>query len=201
VIDRITGTLQTCDLTEVVVAVGGVGFALTVPMSTYDRLPRTGEKVQLFCHLHVREDHLQLFGFFDLQERRLFRLLNTVSGIGPRMALNVLSCMPVSAFCQAVAAGDLKALTRISGFGKRSAERLVLEPRERITEIEPAAGLAAAGTPALSTEAQDAVAALETLGFRTDTARKAVSKLCQELPPETQSAEELIRRALRVLNS
>ncbi len=135
-IDRISGILAACDLTEIVVDVGGIGFALTVPLSTYDRLPAVGSSVQLFGHLHVREDQFVLYGFADPQERRLFRLLITVSGIGPRMALNVLSCMPITTFCQAVAEGDIKALTRISGFGKRSAERLVVELREKVSEID-----------------------------------------------------------------
>jgi Holliday junction DNA helicase RuvA len=201
VIDRISGILAACDLTEIVVDVGGIGFALTVPLSTYDRLPAVGSSVQLFGHLHVREDQFVLYGFADPQERRLFRLLITVSGIGPRMALNVLSCMPITTFCQAVAEGDIKALTRISGFGKRSAERLVVELREKVSEIDPAAALGGSGAAVLSSAAQDAVAALETLGFRGDTARKAVSKLAEELPPSEQTAEEFIRRALRDLNS
>ncbi|OPZ30810.1 MAG: Holliday junction ATP-dependent DNA helicase RuvA [Lentisphaerae bacterium ADurb.BinA184] len=200
-IERLSGTLAAVELTEIVVDVHGVGYAVSVPMSTYDRLPRVGQPVTVLTHLAVREDALQLYGFATAQERALFRLLMTVSGIGPKTALNVLSCISVEAFCRAVAAADMKALVRISGIGKKSAERLVVELRERVAGIEPSAGLgAAAGAGALSAQAQDAIAALETLGFRTETARKVVQTLCQELPAADQSAENLIRRALATLN-
>jgi Holliday junction DNA helicase RuvA len=202
VIDRLSGKLAACDLTEVVVDVHGVGYAVTVPLSTYDRLPRAGDAVELYTHLHVRDDALQLFGFADPQERRLFRLLITVSGIGPRLALKVLSCMSVPSFCAAVLDGDVKALTRVNGLGKRSAERLVVELREVISEVEPAAAFGAGREePPVSQQVQDAVAALATLGFRPEAARKTVQKLCTELPAAEQSAENLIRCALQALNS
>lgn len=201
-IDRLAGTLVQCDLTEIVVDVHGLGYAVTIPMSTYDALPAVGNALVLYSHLHVREDLLQLYGFADRVERRLFRLLITVSGIGPRLALNVLSCMSVEGFCRAIVDGDIKALTRINGLGKRSAERLIVELRERIADIEPAIALGGRSeTTVLTAAAQDAVAALETLGFKGDAARKTVHKLCAELPAEEQTAENLIRSALRSLNA
>ena len=202
-ITRLQGKLLECDLTEIVVDVQGVAFAVSVPMSTYDALPRPGVEVTVHTHLHVREDSMQLFGFATPEERALFRLLITVSGVGPRLALNVLSCMSVKSFCQAVIGGDAKALGRVNGIGKRSAERLIVELRERVEDIDPAAGLGKAlPTGALNREAQqDALAALATLGFKTDPARKVLTKLGAELPPAEQTAENLIRRALAVLNS
>lgn len=199
-IDRLNGTLVECEVTGAVVDVGGVGYALTIPMSTYDRLPRIGTPVLLLTHLHVREDAMQLFAFSTSEERRLFRLLITVSGVGPRLALNVLSCMPVGTFCKTIAQGDIKSLTRVNGLGKKSAERLIVELKGRIDEIDPEAALGSAGEP-LPQAALDAIAALETLGFKADKARKTVDILCTQLPQADHSAENLIRKALQQLNS
>ncbi|MCF7855817.1 MAG: Holliday junction branch migration protein RuvA [Candidatus Pacebacteria bacterium] len=201
-IDRLSGKLVTCDLTEIVVDVNNVGYALTVPMSTFDKLPRVGADVVLHTYLHVREDLLQLYGFADLRERRLFRLLISVSGVGPRLALNVLSSMSVESFCGAVLNGDVKALTRVNGLGKRSGERLVVELREKISEIEPEIALGGSReNTTVTPEMQDAAAALETLGFKSDVARKTVQNLAANLPREEHSAETFIRQALRTLNS
>ena len=201
-ITRLTGKLVACELTEVVVEVQGVGFAVAVPMSTYDRLPAVGADVLLYTHFYVREDGMHLFGFATTGERQLFRLLITVSGIGPRLALNVLSCMSVPSFCQTIMLGDVKALARVNGIGKRSAERLVVELRERVEAIEPAAGSSVPDRePAADREVQDAVAALATLGFKNDAARKAVVKAYSDMPAAEQTAENLIRKALAALNS
>ncbi|OGV74227.1 MAG: Holliday junction DNA helicase RuvA [Lentisphaerae bacterium RIFOXYB12_FULL_65_16] len=203
-ITRLAGKLLGGDPTEVVVDVQGVGFAVSIPLSTYDKLPRAGSDVILFTHLVVREDALQLYGFATVEERRLFRLLaTTVTGIGPRLALNILSAMPVKQFCQAIAAGDIKALSRISGIGKRSAERLIVELKERLEDIDPTAAFAApeGESATVSREAQDAISALETLGFKGEPARNTVRKLCRELKPEECSAENLIRKALSTLNA
>lgn len=201
-IARLTGTLIECDLTALVIDVNGIGYSVAVPMSTYDQMPTTGNRVTLLTHLYVREDALQLFGFATPEERELFQLLISVSGVGCRLALNVLSCMPVKTFCERVVAEDVKALSRINGIGKRSAERLVVELREKVKDIAPEAGFA--GTPekaASSREAQDAIAALETLGFKGEAARKAVAKLCTDSEDAKPTAENLIRKALAVLNS
>ena len=200
-IERLTGTLIEVDLTSAVVDVQGVGYAVTVPMSTYDRLPRAGSAVTLLTHFHIREDAMQLFGFATKEERALFRMLITVSGVGPRIALNILSSMPVASFCTTVVEGDLKALCRVNGLGKKSAERLVIELRERVRDIEPSAGLGGQPAAAFAPEAQDAVAGLATLGFKQETARTTVEALCRELPEGQRSAENLIRMALQKLNS
>jgi Holliday junction DNA helicase RuvA len=201
-IARLRGTLLESDLTTAVIDVHGLGYAVSVPMSTYDKLPRVGEPVDLHTHFHVREDTQQLFGFATVQERELFRLLITVSGVGPRLALNVLSCMSVKAFCRTILDEDVKALSKVNGIGKRSAERLVVELRERVGDVAPEAAFdAAGGESAVSREAQDAITALETLGFRADAARKAVTALCTDAAPERPTAENLIRKALSILNS
>ncbi|MEI8078878.1 MAG: Holliday junction branch migration protein RuvA, partial [bacterium] len=190
-ISRLSGQLAACEPTEAVVDVGGVGYAVTIPMSTYDLLPRVGGDVVLHTHLNVREDALQLYGFATLDERRLFVLLMTVNGVGPRLALSALSCLPVDGLCRAIAAGDVKALSRISGVGKRTAERLVLELREKVLAIQPAAAVAGSARLVANREVQDAINALETLGFKGDAAHKTIARLQAELPAAEQSAENL----------
>ena len=190
------------ELTEVVVDVHGVGFSLSVPVSTFERLPGSGAAVQLYTHLQLREDGVTLYGFSTTSERQLFRSLIGVSGIGTRIALNILSCMSVDDFCRNILLGDVRALSKINGIGKRSAERLLVEMKERVKEIEPDVLSGDASRPgAFTREAQDAVAALGTLGFKGDVARKAVQQVVADVPPGEQTAESLIHGALRLLNS
>jgi Holliday junction DNA helicase RuvA len=143
---------------------------------------------------------MQLYGFATDKERQLFRLLITVSGVGPRLALNILSCMSVERFCETIAAEDLKALAKISGIGKRSAERLVVELRDKIKDVAPAAALGQAGA-AMPSGGEDAVSALETLGFKAEAARTVVQAIIAESDTPSPTAENLIRKALAKLNS
>ena len=201
-ITQLRGRILETELTDVALDVNGVGYALAIPMSTYDKLPPVGTEICLFTHLYVREDGMFLYGFASQQERQLFRLLITVSGVGPRLALNILSCMTVTQFCETVANADIKALSRVSGIGKRSGERLVVELRERVKELVPGAGLGVAEkSEEMSREIQDAVKALETLGFKGETARNTVRKIADGLPEKSRHAENLIRKALASLNS
>ncbi len=120
----------------IVVEVNGVGYEVHVPLSTFDRLPSTGSEVQILTHFAVREDAHILYGFLTATERDLFRLLiNTVSGIGPRIALSILSSLSVSAFRSAVAAGDFKALSAVNGVGKKTAERIVVELKDKLIAL------------------------------------------------------------------
>ncbi len=200
-IARITGVLLESSLTEVLIDVHGIAYALTVPLSTVDKLPAPQQQVSLHTHLHVREDALQLFGFFSREELNLFRiLLNAVPGIGPKLALNVLSSLSIRAFCAAVASNDLKTLGKINGVGKKTAERMVVELRDKVGRLSSAEGAIPADN-SLSKEGADAVAALETLGYKRDAAIKAVQKLRSDAPGGSPSASELIRKALSLLNS
>src|SRR5579863_10570998 len=154
--------------TQVVVDVNGVGYEVLIPLSSFDKLPQPGQSVKLLTQLVVREDAHTLYGFMTPEERNLFRLLvDTVSGIGPKTALNVLSGISVTAFRGAVANGDIKALSQISGVGKKTAERIVVELKDKVG----AAGAweAASAQRALSPSDQrlnDAVLALLALGFK-----------------------------------
>jgi holliday junction DNA helicase RuvA len=184
--------------TQVVVDVHGVGYEALIPLSSYDKLPAPGQEVKLLTQMVVREDAHTLYGFMTPPERELFRLLtHTVSGIGPKTALNVLSGMNVAAFRGAVAKGDVKALAQISGVGRKTAERIVVELKDKIG----AAGAweAASAQRALSPEDQklnDAVLALMALGFKQVEAHDAARKAQAGLGPAA-TVEELVRAGLK----
>src|SRR5215471_12683276 len=184
--------------TQVIVEVHGVGYEVLIPLSSYDRLPQPGQELKLLTHLVIREDAHTLYGFMSVAERELFRLLiNTVSGIGPKIALNILSGISVVSFRGAVADGDVKLLGQISGVGKKTAERIVVELKDKIG----AAGAweAMSAQRALSPEDQkvnDAVLALMALGFKQVEARDAVRKAQGSLGAQA-SIEDLVRACLR----
>jgi holliday junction DNA helicase RuvA len=198
VITFLHGTLVEALPTQVVVDVKGVGYEALIPLSSYDKLPQPGHEVRLLTHLAVREDAHTLYGFMTQAERDLFRLLiNTVSGIGPKLALNVLSGVSVTAFRGAVANGDVKALSQISGVGKKTAERIVVELRDKVG----AAGAweAASAQRSLSPADQkvnDAVLALIALGFKQVEAHDGVRSVQASLGPGA-SVEELVRGCLK----
>ena len=184
--------------TQVVVEVNGIGYEVLIPLSSYDKLPAPGNEVHLLTHLAIREDAHILYGFMSAAERDLFRLLvNTVTGIGPKIALNILSGMSVPAFRGAVANGDIKALAKISGLGKKTAERIVVELRDRIG----AAGAweASSAQRALSPADQrlnDAMLALIALGYKPVEAHDSV-RAAQAVLGSQAGVEELVRACLK----
>lgn len=192
------GKLESVLPTQVTVDVNGVGYEVLIPLSSYDKLPAPGSEVKLLTHLAVREDAHVLYGFMTLQERELFRLLiNNVSGIGPKIALNVLSGMDPTTFRGAVANNDVRALSQISGIGKKTAERIVVELRDKFG----AAGAweASSAKHGLSPEDQkinDAVLALIALAYGQAEAHDAVRAAAAALGPNA-SLEELVRASLR----
>ncbi len=184
--------------TQVTVDVHGVGYDVLIPLSSFDKLPAPGGDVRLLTHLAIREDAHVLYGFATAAERDLFRMLiNTVSGIGPKIALNVLSGMNPIAFRGAVASGDVKALSAISGVGRKTAERIVVELKDKIG----AAGAweASSAERALSAGGQrinDAVLALMALGFKQPEAHETV-RAAQTMLGEQATVEELVRAGLK----
>lgn len=184
--------------TQAIVDVHGVGYEVLIPLSSFDKLPSPGNDVMLLTHLAVREDAHVLYGFSTAAERDLFRLLiNTVSGIGPKIALNVLSGMNVTAFRGAVANGDVKSLSQISGVGRKTAERIVVELKDKIG----AAGAweAASDKRTLSADDQkinDAVLALMALGFKQPDAHDAVRGALAVLGGAA-TVESLVRACLK----
>jgi Holliday junction DNA helicase RuvA len=184
--------------TQVVVDVNGVGYEALIPLSSFDKLPAPGSDVKLLTQLIVREDAHILYGFMSAAERDLFRLLiNSVSGIGPKTALNILSGMNVTAFRGAVANSDVKSLSQISGVGKKTAERIVVELRDKIGAA--AAMEAAAAKHTLSPDDQrtnDATLALMALGFKQNEAFDSV-RAAQALLGAQATVEQLVRACLK----
>ena len=184
--------------THVTVDVNGVGYEALIPLSSFDKLPQPGQPVKLLTQLVVREDAHTLYGFMTSVERDLFRLLvHTVSGIGPKTALNVLSGISVTAFRGAVATGDLKALSQISGVGKKTAERIVVELKDKIGMA--GAWEAASAKHGLSADEQrinDAVLALVALGFKQIEAHDSV-RAAQAVLGTQAAVEELVRACLK----
>ncbi len=136
-IGRIRGTLIEKHLTEILVDVNGIGYEISVPMSTLYRLPESGQGLVLHTHLAVREDAQTLYGFLEMAEKKLFRALIRVSGVGPKLALAILSGMAVDEFVRTVNANDVAAMVRMPGVGKKTAERLIIEMRDRLAEWGP----------------------------------------------------------------
>ena len=184
--------------TQATIEVNGVGYDLLIPLSSYDKLPAPGQTVKILTHLVVREDAHVLYGFMTATERQVFRLLiNTVSGIGPKIALNILSGITVTAFRGAVAGSDAKMLSQISGVGKKTAERIIIELKDK---IGPGGVLEAhSAQRALSAEEQrvnDAVLALMALGYKPAEAHEAI-RATQALLGPAAGVEELVRAGLR----
>ena len=192
------GTLVESLPTQITVDVGGVGYEVLIPLSSFDSLPAPGAEVKILTHLAVREDAHVLYGFMTIAERGLFRLLiDTVSGIGPKIALNILSGMAVTAFRGAVASNDVKALSRISGVGRKTAERIIVELKDKVG----AAGAweASSMQRALSVSDQkinDAVLALVALGYKQAEAFTTVREAQNRLGAAA-TVEELVRACLR----
>jgi Holliday junction DNA helicase RuvA len=184
---------------QLVVDVAGVGYEVEAPMSTFYGLPAVGVEVHLFTHLVVREDAHVLFGFGTERERSLFRELIKVSGVGPRMGLAILSGVTVDEFHRCVEAQDVATLVRVPGIGRKTAERLVIEMRDRLKGLAgPAFVPGVAGVPGGTAGAQaEAFAALVALGYKPP----EVTRLLQKVEPSVTSTEELIRHALRAAAS
>jgi Holliday junction DNA helicase RuvA len=184
--------------TQVSVDVGGVGYEVLIPLSSFDKLPQPGGSVRILTHLVVREDAHFLYGFMTVAERELFRLLiNNVSGIGPKTALNVLSGMNPVAFRGAVANGDVKSLSQISGVGKKTAERIVVELRDKVGAAGAwEASSAARSLSASDQKVNDAVLALMALGFKQQEAHETV-RAAQAMLGESAGVEELVRASLK----
>ena len=193
-IGQISGTLVYKHPPQLMVDVGGVAYELEAPMTAFYELPAAGEQVSLFTHLVIRDDAHLLFGFADLRQRDVFRVLLKISGVGPRVALALLSGLTADDLAACVTGGDIAQLTRVPGIGRKTAERLVIELRDRI-EAVAGADPDASGVPL--TPQQDAVSALMALGYRESEANRAVRAVEADGIP---AVETLIREALKGLS-
>jgi Holliday junction DNA helicase RuvA len=194
-ISYIKGTLVEKTPARVVVEACGLGYEILIPLSSYDVFCDEGSQALVYTHFHVREDSHQLFGFATKKERRLFEMLISVSGIGPRSALTILSGVSVDDFCQAITREEVNFLTAISGIGRKTAQRLIVELKGRISEHEIEAG-ERTGVVSAQDAMSEAVRALMALGFTRPAARRAVEKCVGEADQDI-GIEELIRGALR----
>ncbi|MGA0806698.1 MAG: Holliday junction branch migration protein RuvA [Pseudohongiellaceae bacterium] len=203
-IGRLQGILLAKDEGEVLLDVGGVGYEVEVPVSTWTQLPDRGDAVVLFTHFVVRDDAQHLYGFCELQDRTLFRLLIKVNGVGPKLALGILSGMATAQFVACVARNDVNALVKLPGVGRKTAERLVIEMRDRLKgwELMGTASVATAlATAAAPDVLQEAEAALLSLGYRPQEASRAVMAAVSQLEQGAiePATETIIRAALKQL--
>ena len=180
---------------SLVIDVNGVGYLLSVSMNTLQETPPVGEKMKVYTYFSVREDAMELFGFASNEEKNMFTRLLTVSGIGPKMALSILGSMPLRDLTLAIVTGDVTALSRAPGVGKKTAQRLALELKDKVEQSDldytPAGGVPV--TPIQEDAAQEALAALQALGYTPAEATRAI----QQVKGQSDSANDLVRLALR----
>lgn len=191
------GTLAYKSSDHVIIDVGGVGYRLFIPLSTFYSIPESGE-VALFTYTHVREDALLLYGFLTMEEKELFATLIGISGIGPKLAVNILSHIPAKDLKRAIAGGDIKRLSSLPGIGKKTAERLVLELKDKVGPLHdlPEADDSKFGGTAAGDLVNDVISALVNLGYKENQARKVLESM--ELAPDL-TMEAALKGALKVL--
>jgi Holliday junction DNA helicase RuvA len=197
-IGRLTGTLIEKRPPRLLLDIGGVGYEVEAPMTVFYSLPEAGVELTLHTHFVVREDAQLLFGFDSRYERELFRSLIKVNGVGPKMALAILSGIEADRLAACIRAQDITSLVKVPGIGKKTAERLVIEMSDRLDKLDGAPAAVAGRVPVVGAPdaRDDAIAALEALGYRNKDASAAVARAVEGDNP---SSEELIRRALRNL--
>jgi Holliday junction DNA helicase RuvA len=200
-IASLTGILKSKSPTEILIDVNGVGYSVTIPLSTYEKLGEVESQVTLLTHLHIREDAMQLFGFASPDERFFFKLLITVNGIGPKIAQGILSGITVADLKQHIAQENISALTAIPGVGRKTAERLIIELRDKIGKID----VTSSGAMTIQGEdgdlRQEALLALTSLGYNRPFAEKALRQVLAETKGEKPSLQDLIKRALRTTST
>ena len=197
-IGQIRGILVEKKSPEILVDVGGISYELQIPMSTAYQLPEVGSELRLHTHFVVREDAQLLYGFYELKDKTLFRALIRVNGVGPKMALAIISGMAADEFARTVRENDVAAMTRMPGIGKKTAERLIVEMRDRLTEWDDAEAAAAlpGATHSTSAMGKEAETALLALGYKPQQAARAVAMVLKS-DPEVPDSESLIRLALK----
>lgn len=191
-IAHLRGKLISKHPNQAIVEAGGVGYDVVISVPTFSDLPGLNAEVSLFIHTHVREDALALFGFLRPQEKQLFEKLLSVSGIGPKLAITILSGMPAEAMIAAIKGNNVASLTRIPGIGKKTAERMVLELRDKLDSFSVSAEITAAATPV----EEDVISALVNLGYQRPLAEKALAKLGNV---SGESFDALFRKAMAAL--
>ncbi len=192
-IAHLRGRLMSKHPNQAVVDCGGVGYDVVISVPTYSDLPEAGSEVSLFIHTHVREDQLALFGFLRAEEKKLFEKLLVVSGIGPKLAITILSGMPASDMVGAIRSGDVARLTKIPGIGRKTAERMILELKEKLEEFT-----AAPPPPQVTPLEEDVLSALVNLGYQRPAAERALAVAARHAA--SGGFDKLFRESLAVLS-
>jgi len=199
-IARINGLLISKSVSNLIVDINGLGYRVFVPLTTFYELPDEGQKVALHIHTHVKDDAIHLFGFYRYADKLVFQLMISVSGIGPKLAINILSGITAEELIHAVSNGDLDRLVRIPGVGKKMAERMILELRDKLLKLELFAKSADEHVGHVETDAnrEDALSALINLGYKGQAATSALEKSISGCT-EPLSLEELLKKTLKIL--
>ena len=200
-IATLTGTLKAKTPTEILIDVNGIGYSLIIPFSTFEKLGEIESRTMLFTHLHVREDAMLLYGFATEEERSFFRLLISVNGIGPRIAQGILSGISVADLRQHIAKENISALTAIPGVGRKTAERLVIELRDKLGKLAARTQDSVPRSEGEEDLRQEALLALTSLGYNRPIAEKALRQVLNEAKGEKLSLQSLIKKALRYTSS
>lgn len=198
-IAQIRGHLIQKSPDSVIVEVNGIGYQLYISLNTFYDLPGTEQTVQVHTHTHVREDVLQLYGFSSVLEKEVFRMLIGVSGIGPKLAINILSGISPSLLLASLASGDVGRLVSIPGVGRKTAERMILDLKEKVRKMESRVALPQAGQRPKNEMAEDVISALVNLGYKRSQAEKAAETVLQQKPGV--KLEEALRASLQVLSA
>jgi Holliday junction DNA helicase RuvA len=196
----IYGKIAYKGISSIVVDVGGVGYRVFIPLTTFYELPEAAEPVTLHVHTHVKEDAINLFGFYTIRERDLFQLLISVSGIGPKMAMNIISGMVVHDLLQAISRGDVGKLVGIPGVGRKMAERLILELKEKVIKKMEIEQVPAENDRSVNYEAikEDVLSALVNLGYKSNMAKDTIDKVARALE-ENLTLDILLKKSLKLL--
>ena len=196
-IAHLRGPILTKSPNQVVLECAGVGYDIAISVATYSALPPEGAEARLHIHTHVREDQIALFGFAEMAEKRLFEKLLTISGIGPKLAITVLSGIDATRLITAIRAGDHVSLTRIPGIGKKTAERVVLELKDKLDDLAAATTAPTSPTgPRLDAIGEDALSALINLGYQRPIAQRALESALAKDPAAAHNFDTLFRAAL-----
>lgn len=196
----LSGKIAYKGISHVVVDAQGVGYRVFIPLTTFYALPEADQAITLHIHTSVKEDAIHLFGFYTREERELFQLMISVSGIGPKVALNILSGISSAELLEAISAGNLTRLMAIPGIGRKMAERLILELKEKVMKKMAADAIPAADAKQKQAEMmrEDALSALMNLGYKAGAARDALEKAARDLKEEP-AMDQLLKKALKIL--
>ncbi|MDP1991579.1 MAG: Holliday junction branch migration protein RuvA [Syntrophales bacterium] len=198
-IARLSGILVEKSVTQCIVDVHGAGYRVVVPLTTFYELPDIGQPVVIHVHTHVREDAIHLYGFHAREEQAIFQLMISVSGIGPKLAINILSGITAGELIRAVTEDDLKRLTGIPGVGKKTAERMVLELKDKVAKLDRETDEVGVVTDEEGAQVkEDALSALVNLGYKGSAVKEVVDRIMREAP-DAPSLDQLLKRVLRTL--